>query len=63
MGDGDAVLVGISDRFLSDPTALLVMCIYEPFEPGNVGARSWGAVRRCARLYVDGRPSGQQTDS
>ena len=46
-----------------DPTALLVMCIYEPFEPGNVGARSWGAVRRCARLYVDGRPSGQQTDS
>ena len=26
---------------------------------GIVGARSWGAAQRCARLYVDGGPSGQ----
>ena len=26
---------------------------------GIVGARSRGAAQRCARLYVDGGPSGQ----
>ena len=31
----------------------------EPLNLGIVGARSWGAAPRCARLYVDGRPSGQ----
>ena len=51
---------------LDGPGCTRVMCIRgRPASPrltlslGIVGARSWGAALRCARLYVDGRPSGQ----